>query len=128
MNLVEEIKAKAKMGTEIENLLDTDLEEEWQQVAEIQWVRLDDVLALLPDYIIIRKQGDLHGEKAFEEVIEWMHGKTVVDKQKLREFEELLKNRPKTIFPPSSRTAWCNPEKSAEYFELLEKKLEELTK
>jgi len=48
--------------------------------------------------------------------------------QKLREFGELLKNRPETIFPPSSRTAWCNPEKSAKYFELLEKKFRELTK
>ena len=91
-------------------------------------VKLDDVLTLLPHYIIIRKQGDLHGEKALDAVIAWMHGKTVVDKQKLREFVELLKNRPKTIFPPYSRTAWCNPEKSAECFELLEKKFRELTK
>jgi len=91
-------------------------------------VLLEWVLALLPDYVIIPKRGDLHGEKALEEVIEWMHGKTVVDKQKLREFEELLKTRPETIDYPYARKPWCNPERSAECFELLEKKFQELTK
>jgi len=42
----EELKKHAKMGTEIENLLDTDLEEEWKEVAEIQWVRVEDAVAV----------------------------------------------------------------------------------
>jgi len=77
----------------------------------------DDVLALLEDYIIIRKHGDLHSEKAVEEVVEWMHGKTVVDKQKLHEFAELLKNRSINYMHHSEIDA---------FFELLEKKFREL--
>jgi len=42
-SLEKKLKQNAKMGTEIENLLDTDLEDEWKQVAEIQWVKLEDV-------------------------------------------------------------------------------------
>lgn len=46
-SLKQQIEDKAKLGTEIENLLDTDLEEEWRKVANIKWVKLDDVLGLL---------------------------------------------------------------------------------
>jgi len=46
--------------------------------------------------------------------------------QKLRGFGELLKTRPETMDYPYARKPWCNPEKSAECFELLEKKFREL--
>lgn len=36
-----------------------------------------------------------------------------------------LKNRPETINPPYSARPWCNPEKSAEWFEGFEKELRE---
>ena len=65
--------------------------QDWQRTREVKGF-IDDVLALLSDYVIIRKQGDLHGEKALEEVVEWMHGKTVVDKQKLRELDAKIKD------------------------------------
>jgi len=51
--VAQQIRDKAKLGTEIENMLDTDLEDEWKRVAEIQWVKLDDVLGLL-----VEKQGE----------------------------------------------------------------------
>ena len=86
------------------------------------------VLALLPDYIIIRKQGDLHGEKAVEEVIEWMHGKTVVDKQKLREFEELLKNRPQPRYDLDSPYSGTWMKAYRQYCDKIEKEFRELTK
>ena len=84
-----------------------------------EYVRLDDILALLKDYLIMRMQGAtyLSGEKAVEEVVEWMHGKTVVDKQKLHEFAELLKNRSINYMHHSEIDA---------FFELLEKKFREL--
>jgi len=86
------------------------------------------VLALLPDYIIIRKQGDLHGEKALDAVIAWMHGKTVVDKQKLGEFEELLETRPKFyLYRCDEKDSFILALKEVDkHFELLEKKFREL--
>ena len=64
MNLVEKIK---KYSFLIEN--------NYGESVFFKVVKLDDVLAFLPDYIIIRKHGDLHGEKAVEEVIAWMMAK-----------------------------------------------------
>ena len=46
-SLIQQIQDKAKLGTEIENLLDTDIEEEWKKIAETKWVKLETVLALL---------------------------------------------------------------------------------
>ena len=60
-------------------------------------------------------------EKTVEEILEWMHGKTVVDKQKLREFEDLLNTRPhhEANMYFSEYNVWI---------ELLEKKFQELVK
>ena len=99
-----------------------------QGVAKQVIYELEVVLALLQDYVIIGKQGDLHGEKAVEEVIEWMHGKTVVDKQKLGEFEELLETRPKFyLYRCDEKDSFILALKEVDkHFELLEKKFREL--
>ena len=98
-----------------------------------EYVRLDDILALLKDYLIMRMQGAtcLSGEKAVEEVLEWMHGRTAVDKQKLREFAELLKNRPQMdeqgiVWRDKDHMFKLDYKQEFEtYFELLEKRFHE---
>ena len=92
-----------------------------QGVAKQVIYELEVVLTLLKDYIIILKRKDHCGEKAVEEVIEWMHGKTVVDKQKLQEFEELLNTRP-------HHEANSFFSEYDDWIKLLEKKFESLIK
>ena len=92
---------------------------EKEKESDREWARK--VLVLLQDYIIIRKHGDLHGEKAIGEVLEWMHGKTVVDKQKLRGFDDLLNTRP-------HHEANTSFNEYNDWIELLEKKFRELTR
>ena len=115
-----------------------------------EYIRKDKVLVLLPDYDIKPKPDELVESvaevfsKMHDEINRRMkfHGKyendhvimvdkkqakfVVIPKQKLDELEELLKTRPETIDYPYARKPWCNPEKSAECFELLEKKFREL--
>lgn len=83
MSLTEKIKQKAKMGTEIENLLDTDLEEEWQKVAEIQWVRLDDVLKILEE--------EKQRVPTYEELKEAAERKKLTKKRRLAIAQEIAK-------------------------------------
>ena len=89
----ERIKQCAKLGTEIENLLDTDLEDEWKQVAEIKWVKLEEVLQILADYVIMpRKELKTNLEllaSEFEPAFK------VVDMEKWRELLKLLQTFPK---------------------------------
>ena len=130
MSVVEKIKEIAVSGKTlrfgIESMQKAKLRKELRDFEDQEFVALPLVEALLQDYIIIPKQNDLFGVEAIEDVIAWMHGKTVVNKQKLRELGELLKTRPETMGYPYARKPWCNPEKSAKCFELLEKKWEEL--
>lgn len=94
--IVEKIKQKAKLGTEIENMLDTDVMDEWRYAAKTQWVKLDDVLKILSGY-------------------------TIMEKQKIRELADLLKNRPRNEKYLLSGKRKGNRTCSAKYEELLEK-------